>query len=224
MGHSCSFPDELKRKICLDEPLSFFPAEESDLIISLGGDGALLAAGQIAIKADKPLVGINAGRVGYLCAMKFEDLADFDSLIQNCRKINCTLLQVDFEGKRHYALNDVIIGKTNFGKTVDLSVYVKDKLLFHVRGDGLIVTTPTGSTAYNRSAGGPVIEEEVKAIGITSICANVANPPYVVSDCSEVIVKVNHEDAGIYVDSNFLGKYPDELLIKKADKTLTLLK
>ena len=220
-GHRCSFPEDLGKKLSLEAP---FALKECDLIISLGGDGALLAAAQTAISADKPLMGINAGRVGYLCAMKVEDLNRFDGFLTACRKVKCTLLNVDVDGIRHYALNDVIVSKTNFGKTVDLSVYAEEEKIFNVRGDGVIVTTPTGSTAYNRSAGGPSIDEDVPALCITSICANEIKPPHVISDDKKVIIRVNHEDAGIYCDSTYLGTYPDELVVSKADKTLTLYK
>ena len=222
--HQCSMSEELAAKLDPDHNSTCFEVKDCDLIVSLGGDGALLAAAQTAIREDKPLVGINAGRVGYLCAMKFEDIAEFDERLSSCKKVDCTLLEVEHEGETYYALNDVIVSKTNFGKTVDLSVFAEEEKLFHVRGDGVIVSTPTGSTAYNRTAGGPFIDEDVPALGITAICSIEVKSPHVVSDDKKVTVRVDHEDAGIYADSRFLGTYNDELQIKKADKTLTLYK
>ena len=224
MGHECSMASALSQKLYKDDGYVRFTVAESDLVVSLGGDGALLKAAATALKADRPLIGINAGRVGYLCAMKLEDIEHFNEKVASGRKVVCSLLQVDFEGKRFYALNDIVVSKTNFGKTVDLCVYADENKLFQVRGDAVIVSTPTGSTAYNRSAGGPIIDENVRALCVTSVCANTQNYPHVVNDDRIIRVKVNHEDAGIYADSQFLGKFPDELLIAKADKTLILYK
>ena len=221
-GHACYMSKDLSDKIAEKGDRSSLSAKDCDMVVSLGGDGALLKAAKVAFEADKPLIGVNAGRLGYLCAMNIEDIDDFDEKVLSCEAEECTLLQVEYGGKVYEALNDVIIAKTNFGKTADLTVYVNKRRLYQVRGDAVIITTPIGSTAYNRSAGGPIIDGSLKAIGITCVCAHAQNYPHVISDDKAITIGVNHEDAGIYVDGEYLGNFDNEFTIVRSERKLKL--
>lgn len=224
LSHPCSMSKDLSMTLYENDLYACFAPEECDLIVSVGGDGALLKAAKVSFDTGVPLIGINAGRVGYLCAMRLDEVDSFDRKFRNSERNICSVLEVDFKGERHYALNDIVISKTNFGKTADLSVFADKKELFEVRADAVIVSTPTGSSAYNRSAGGPLVSEKVHALIVTPVCSNTLTPAYIVDDQCIVEVKVNHEDAGIYADSKFLGTYPDSLSIRRSDKTITLYK
>ncbi len=224
LSHPCSMSKELSNKLYGDDSYAVFQPEECDLIVSLGGDGAVLNAAKVAFDCGTPLFGINAGRVGYLCGMRLDEIDSFDRKFRHAERNICTMLEVDYQGQTYYALNDIVISKTNFGKTADLSVFANDKELFEVRADAVIVSTPTGSSAYNRSAGGPLVSEKVRALVVTPVCSNTLTPTYIVDDECKITVRVNHEDAGIYADSRFLGVYPDELVVRKSDKTIVMYK
>ncbi len=224
LSHPCSMSKDLSLRLYGDESFACFKPEECDLIVSIGGDGALLKAARVAFDVDLPLIGINAGRVGYLCAMNLDEVHLFDDKFRKSDKNTCTLLQVDFGGERHYVLNDIVVSKTDIGKTADLSVFADERRLFEVRADAVVISTPTGSSAYNRSAGGPLISEKARVFCVTPVCSNTLTPAHIIADESLIEVKVNHEDAGIYADGKFLGICPDALEIRKCPKTITLYK
>ena len=198
-----------------------FEPQDTDLIVSLGGDGALLRASKVALEYDKPLIGINAGRLGYLCALSLEEINNFNEIINDCIIQNRSVLKLDLNNSIYYATNDILIGKTNFGKTVDLNVYSDDKHLLKVRGDGLLISTPTGSTAYNVSAGGPIIDYDAKVFAITPICSQNSGVR-VVDDNRHIKIEVNHDDAGIYVDGQIITNIKDSVTVSKADRLLKL--
>ncbi len=222
-GHSCAV--SAGDSLCLfgDESAAKFPARDCDIVVSLGGDGAVIRASATAIENDRPLVGINSGRLGFLCSMNFKELSRFDEMLSKCTKTVRELLLLNDHNKEYYALNDVVVGKLSFGETVDLSVTVTDRKPFEFRGDGLIISTPTGSSAYNLSAGGPVVDNSIPAFVITPICSHKGQKnSLVISNDREVNVVVRNGRAGIYLDGKEAGKVKDEITVKKADKTLTL--
>ena len=199
-----------------------FSVGESDMIVSLGGDGALLKAAKIALQANKPLIGINSGRLGFLCAMSYQEIDNFDEIIKESKLDKRTVIEFDYDNNTYCALNDIIISKSNFGNTVDLNV-LTGRYDMEVRGDGLIVSTPTGSTAYNVSAGGPFVDVDSKVLAITPICSHFKDAhPIVISDDKDITIKVNHDDAGVYVDGKFITKINDEIVVRKSDKILNL--
>ena len=197
--------------------------EESDLILSLGGDGALLRAFQEAFGAEKPLLGINSGRLGYLCALKQEEISDFDQILKQCDTVEKTVLECELDGEFHYALNDIIVSKNDFGQTVDLDLKIEDRYRYSMRGDGLIICTPTGSTAYNVSAYGPVLEDGTNVLAITPICAHTKDIlPLVVSENKKITVAVNHDDAGVYADGKHIGNTSESVTVSSAERKLKL--
>ena len=222
LGHECVLEEKLSREIN-DESHNSFDIADADMIVSLGGDGALLRASKIAIDNDKKLLGINSGRLGYLCAMKLEEIAEFNEIIDRIVCKNRTLLSVYYDGKCYDALNDIIIAKKEFGKTVDLNVNVKDTIEYQLRADGLIVSTPTGSSAYNLSAGGPLIDLDTHAFALTPICTHNRDIyPHIINDDKVIDIQVNHDEAKIVVDGEDIGSFKDTISIKKAEKQLKL--
>ena len=215
LGHECSIDENPKLSYRNFEP------QDTDLIVSLGGDGALLRASKVALDYDKPLIGINAGRLGYLCALSVEEIESFNEIIKACHIQERTVLNLNLNGSNHEAINDILVGKTNFGRTVDLSVYSEDSLIMKVRGDGLLISTPTGSTAYNVSAGGPLIDHDAKVFAITPICAQDIYP-MVIDDNKKIRIEINHEDAGIYVDGENITNIKDNILVQKSNRVLKL--
>ena len=222
-GYTCSVSDHTSRLLYGNESHRLFSPEESDLIISLGGDGALLSAAKVAIRADKPLLGINSGRLGYLCAMSYQELDDFRSVFEKCFISQRSLLSFEHEGTTHYAVNDIVVSKDDFGKTVDLHVEIRGQEEFEVRGDGVIICTPTGSTAYNLSASGPRLDVSAKVFAVTPICAHDKNIySRVIDDEREVAVLVNHESAKIYCDGMYICDFDHKASFKQAKQKLKL--
>lgn len=198
-------------------------APECDLIISIGGDGALLRAAQTALRYDKPLFGINSGRLGYLCALSIQEISRFEDVLSLCHVHKRTILEYEWEGERKLAVNDVVIGKKNFGQTVDLLFECGD-VKMPVRGDGLILATPTGSTAYNYSAGGPLLEGDQKDLAVTPICAH--NPeakPLVIPDDRTLTVVNRRDNAGIYADGEYIGDLKEKITVNASKQILKLL-
>ena len=197
---------------------------DADMIVSLGGDGTLLKAAQLAIQYDKLLTGINCGRLGYLCLMKREEIRDFDDRVRNGVIAERTLLSCPADGKEHLAINDVVVGKINQGQSADLDLIVDGLYRYNVRCDGLIIFTPTGSSAYNLSASGPLLEEDTGVFGITPICSQAQGVyPLVVTDDKSITVSVKKDTAGIYGDGVLIGTTKDSVTIRKAPRKLKLL-
>ena len=198
--------------------------EDSEMIVSLGGDGTLLKAAQVAIIYDKVLTGVNCGRLGYLCLLKQEEIDDFNLHVDSGILSAKTLLSCFTDGKEHMLLNDVVVGKTNQGQSADLDLLIDGEFRYNVRSDGLIVYTPTGSSAYNLSAGGPLLENDTGVFGITPICSQAKGVyPLVVSDARSITVSVKKDAASIYGDGVHIGNITDSVTVRRADRKLKLL-
>lgn len=221
--YRCSLSESDSVRLYGNNCYAAYSPAESDMIVSLGGDGCVLRAAQIALLFDKPLLGINNGRLGYLCAVRFDEIANFEAALQKCRITNRTLLEVAFGNELHYAVNDVVFAKPNFGSTVDLSVCIVGCREYSVRGDGLIAATPTGSTGYNLSAGGALIEPSVPAIMLTPICAHMSGmPSMVIDDSKQIFVSERNNAADIIADGKKIGKLTSRVSIKKSLAVLKL--
>ena len=201
--------------------------DECDLVVSIGGDGCALKAAQVAVQYDKPLVGVNSGRLGYLCALDICALDSADeSVFDHLFPAERTLLSFTLNGEHHFAVNDVVFGKEYFGETVDLAVQCNNRPLASCRADGLIVSTPTGSTSYNLSAGGPILLPDSPCFAITPICPHFSDiHPYVVPDNAELKICVagRSERAFVYADGNLLGDIHQHLILTQNERKLKLL-
>ena len=152
--------------------------ESSDFLVSLGGDGTLLSLVRRSYEYSKPILGINAGNLGFLADVTLDDLPSFlDRLTNGDYRIDDRMMiegYVEQEGHREsfYAFNDVVITRTTISKMVQIDAYINKEWFNAYRGDGLIVSTPTGSTAYNLAAGGPVVYPLTRAFILNPICAH----------------------------------------------------
>lgn len=153
-----------------------FP-DNLDLLLVLGGDGTFLSAARLSYGKDVPLLGVNIGNLGFLTGTDLAELKS--SLLQieagkytiEDRMMLKAILQMDTgESKSYVALNDVVVHKGALGNIIHFELYVDGHFSDSYRGDGIILTTPTGSTAYNLSAGGTIMYPTVEAIGVTAIC------------------------------------------------------
>ncbi len=173
-------------------------ASESDLVIVVGGDGTILNAARSLCDADVPLVGINLGRLGFLADVSPEDLTeDLGEILNgNYRAEERTLLHASVlrngqSVSEADALNDVVVHKWDIARMIELEVRIDGRLLNSQRSDGLIVSTPTGSTAYALSGGGPMLHPTLQAIELVPICPHsLNNRPIVISDKSDIEIKL----------------------------------
>ena len=151
--------------------------EQCEAAIAIGGDGTMFHLARSLIERDIPILGINSGRLGFLSQLEAGDLSSLEKLktndfdIENRMVLRTTAIGNGINSVR-YAINDVVISRTNLGRTIDIEVKYEDYLIGDYRADGIIFSTPTGSTAYSLSAGGPIMDPAVDAIIMTPICSH----------------------------------------------------
>ncbi len=204
-----------------------------DLIIVLGGDGTLLHAARGVGLCDVPLLGVNLGSLGFLTAVTTEQVFDtLEKIIQgemSPEKRMRLEVRVVRDGATVFesvVLNDAVLNKAALARILDLSVSIDGRRLTDYRADGLIISTPTGSTAYNLSAGGPILHPSLSAMIITPICPFVlANRPLVVPGEAELTVKSSPmaEDVFLTCDGQEgLPLVPNDSVVISRTKTLWL--
>ncbi len=178
-----------------------------DLIIVLGGDGTLLSAARAIGRRAIPLFPVNLGGLGFLTAISVDEIyTELERVLAGeLRVANRRLLSAEVvrDGRtlaQYDALNDAVIGKTSLARIVDLEVYVDKQFVSAYKADGLIVATPTGSTAYSLAAGGPIIYPTVPAICLTPICPHMlTNRPLIVAETAIIEILANGAEEGTYL-------------------------
>jgi len=208
--------------------------EKSDLIISIGGDGTMLATAFKTHIYDKPVLGLNIGKLGFLVET---DVGQMGSVIEIIKKKKYTIEERmvlsgncnDSENKKLIAVNDLVIEKGGWPKMIELNVTVDDEYVTTFSADGLIIATPTGSTGYSLSTGGPIVAPTTKAITLSPISPHsLTVKPIVLS--SEQVIKITanspHKDIQVSCDGQRVYKFtpPFEIEIKKSDRSLKLIK
>ena len=181
--------------------------EGADLIIVLGGDGTLLSAARAIRGREVPLFPVNLGGLGFLTAITMDEIYPElerafrgEHRIGKRKLLDAELIRNEKQIGRYDALNDVVITKSTIARMIDLDAHVDQMFVCRYKADGLIVATPTGSTAYSLSAGGPIIFPSVGAICLTPICPHMlTNRPVIVPDTSTIRITSQAED-----DSAFL--------------------
>ncbi len=179
-------------------PRHELPARDPELVVVLGGDGTLLAAARAFAKSGIPLLSVNLGALGFLTEVP---LADLFTTLQGWRENCCSIdvrAMLHAEVKRgtavhreFEALNDVVVSKGAIARMGDFSIYLSGQLAASFRADGVIVSTPTGSTAYNLSANGPILAPGVDAMVVTTVCPHLLTlRPMVVRGDAEVIISI----------------------------------
>ena len=151
--------------------------ESSDLVIGIGGDGVMLEAARRATPAGIPILGINMGRVGYMTELEMNELDMLDEIFKgNFHLDERAMLRVEIKSSKGnnkfsaYALNEAVIANGTTARIIDLELSDNGRLVSEYRADGLVIATPTGSTAYSLSAGGPIIDPKLSCFCVTPIC------------------------------------------------------
>ena len=158
-------------------------------VLAVGGDGTLLRANTLAMELDLPLLGINVGRVGFLAELETEQMESaFEKLSRDEYTIaERMMLKITIGDRSAYALNDVVVSRGGYARLIGLNAYVQQDLVGRFLADGLIVSTPTGSTGYSLSAGGPIICPEVDCMLLTPVCAHSLQHRPVVTPASQMV-------------------------------------
>ncbi len=207
---------------------------EADVAIVLGGDGTLLFAARRLAEFGVPLVGVNQGRLGFMTDIARDEMqAGVQQLLDGRFSIESRVLleaEVWRDGGRvfrHLALNDVVVNKGDIGRMIEMKVEVDGTFLYLLRADGMIVCTPTGSTAYALSANGPILHPKLAGIGIVPLCPHaLSNRPITISDDSRVdITLLSPSEGRIHFDgqSRFDAHAGDCVRITEATIRVTLL-
>lgn len=206
-----------------------------DLVLVLGGDGTMIASARMIGDEEVPVLGVNYGSLGYLTEFRIEELYDALEMIlaDNYRLDKRVMLAVElFRGPdlitRNRVLNDVVINKSALARIIEIEAYLNKQFVTSFRADGLIVSTPTGSTAYNLSAGGPIIFPSMNAVVVTPICPfTLSNRPLVVPDNAviELLMKTDQEDVSLTLDGQvgFPLMVDDRVVIRKSSTTFNLI-
>jgi NAD+ kinase len=200
LGFSITVCDDRHAVLGLSTPGASM--EEAVLLVTIGGDGTLLRAAQIAAPRGIPLFGVNTGRLGFLTEIDGDMLAvGLGELLRGeCTVDTRTGLRVEVHGRSHFALNDVVLRRTT-AHMAPFALEVDGKEAAHVPADGIAIATPTGSTAYFLSAGGPIIAPDVAAFGIVALLPHTLfTRPLVVPDTSIVTVSAVNTEASVEAD------------------------
>ena len=217
---------------------------EKDCLLVIGGDGTVLRAAHLVLGSEVPILGINLGTLGYLAEVEKSNWREKMSLllrgeyeIEPRMMLEGRLIDNDGVTVRDdvvlHALNEVVIARSGAIRVVNFNVYVDGQLLNNLNADGIIVSTATGSTAYNMSAGGPIVEPKARLILLTPICAHTLNTRSVVlSKDDTVVIEIacseRNEDmlasAAFDGGSNFELEYGDRIEIRRSAKVTNLVK
>ena len=210
-------------------------ASSVDLILVLGGDGTMIATARMMGATEIPVLGVNYGGLGYLAEFRIEELyAALESILAGNYRLDkrvmldVELLRNDDQVSRNRVLNDVVINKSALARIIEIEASLNQQFVNSFRADGLIVSTPTGSTAYNLSAGGPVIFPSMNAVVVTPICPfTLSNRPIVVPDDAviELRLKTDQQDVSLTLDGQ-VGlplKVEDRVVIRKSQTTFNLV-
>ena len=208
--------------------------QKTDLILTFGGDGTFLIGARKAMQHDIPLMGINLGTVGFLTEEEPEHLTEcLQAILRHEFQIEERfLLQVQNPetGESFCALNDAVITRGGFARLIQVECTVNGEQYGVFTADGMIAATPTGSTGYSLSAGGPIVQPEMNCIILTPVCAHsLQNCPCIVSGSSDIrfrLLSQRKQTAELQIDGMDRGKLNagDEILISGSDKTVKLLR
>ncbi len=211
-------------------------AQNADLIIAVGGDGTMLHAASLTAGLDVPLLGVNRGRLGFLTDVSpAEMLESLDEIIggnfttDSRLQLKAQIKRADGTQRSAVALNDIVLQRRDTVRMLDFETRVSGRYVNAHMGDGLITATPTGSTAYALSCGGPIIEPQLDAVVVVPICPHtLSDRPIVLPADQDIEVSLlprDHTKAEISVDGHSLGDFSpdDSLLISRADSRITLI-
>lgn len=238
-NHAQVLLEDAVKSWCLIDHAEYFPAEvchqKADVVLTVGGDGTILHEAARVIPYGKPILGVNLGRCGFLATCEMEELEEKLPLLAKGQYTLDTraLLYAEKDGEdgfSGYALNDVILTKGTLHQAVEFSIFCDGIPVEHYRGDGVIVATPTGSTAYSLSAGGPILDAQTRAIVVTPVCPHsLQSPAIVFAPERQITLQVGALQEGEEVYASCDGKqiYPlhagAAVRIALSDRTLQLV-
>jgi len=227
--------EEHGRECVLATPERILP-EGTDCVLVLGGDGTLIRAARDMHAYDVPLLGINMGTLGYLTEVELQNVEEaLDQLFDGDMQVQKRMMLrgIINEEEQHLAFNDIVVTRLGALRVIHFKLYVNGELLNTYHADGMIVSTPTGSTAYNLSAGGPIVEPTASIIVITPICSHALNTSSIVLSAEdEIMIEItpdregNSQTVGLSFDgeNNMEMKTGDRLVIRKSESETELLK
>lgn len=205
-----------------------------DLLLSFGGDGTMLYSAQYAIDSDAILVGVNFGKLGFLADINYNDLMNIlDEFERNDFEIETRILLegkiLNFRAEKFIAINDIVIEKGGWSRIIEIDTWVDGKFLTTYRSDGLIISTPTGSTGYSLSAGGPILLPVLNSFVLSPICPHTLTVrPIVVPASSKIKIEARSIYRTVMINKDgqqtFKIKPPVRMIIKKSNKALKLFK
>lgn len=202
-----------------------------DTMIVLGGDGSILKAARQCAESKIPLLGINLGRIGYMAELELDELSMLDRLTVGDYTVERRMMiEADIGGERLFALNEAVLAGESVFRIVETELYCDGNLVNRYRADGLIASTPTGSTAYSMSAGGAVVDPRMDALLITPICSHSLNAtPLVFSAQSELMMKnvtLREDKLYLNVDGSETREisYGDTVTIRRSPETVGFIR
>lgn len=216
------------------EDQTFDPAV--DLVVVLGGDGTMISTARLVDDHDPLVLGINYGSLGYLTEFRIEEMVPAlemmlagDYEVDHRVMLDARQVRDGEEIASGRVLNDVVINKAALARIIEIEVKFNALFVNAFRADGLIVATPTGSTAYNLSAGGPIIYPSMNALVVTPICPfTLTNRPIVVPDRAEIELKLLNENEGVVLtldgQTGYTMTADDRILICKSSTTFNLVR
>jgi NAD+ kinase len=223
------FPEDI-RKYVKAVPVEDFE-KFADVVISFGGDGTILSCARLLLKSNIPIMGVNVGKLGFLAEFAVNELdKNIDELMKgNYRIVDRAAFETVIDGETIYALNDFVIEKRGSSRMITLRAYSNEHYIGDYRADGLIITTPTGTTAYSLSCGGPIIAPSTPVMCITPISPHsLTLRPLVIPDVNELklIVFSPTGEANFVADGQHervLSNY-ESIIIKKSESNIKLIK
>jgi NAD+ kinase len=210
-------------------------ARETDLIVVVGGDGTLLSVARSLGAARTPILGVNLGSLGFLTEIPLDEMfTALDGFLSGSFEIDVRLrlrvaiLRNGRELARHDILNDVVLNKSALARILNIDVHVNNTYVTTYRADGLILSTPTGSTAYSLSAGGPITEPTVNAIILSPICPHtLSNRPLVLPQRSDVEMRIRNSTEDVFVTIDGQVGFPlegkDSVRVRRAPNPVRLI-
>lgn len=208
----------------------------ADLIVAIGGDGTMLYAARLGRERDVPLLGVNRGRLGFLADVTPDEMLNcLDQVLggeyvrESRLMLNASIIAPDGGASAAMALNDIVLQRHGTGRMVDFETRIADRYVNTHSGDGLIVATPTGSTAYALSCGGPIIEPGLNAVVVVPICPHtLSDRPIVIPSRHPIEIRLlaySDSQAEVVVDGHVLGdlRPADRLLIDEAPARISLI-
>jgi len=234
-GKEVIFTEDIGKRLNLEYFDKKTIASKSDIVIVLGGDGTFLSVARLVKDYSIPIIGVNLGGLGFLTEIKLDEMYDIlDDIFNGNYTINermmlkASLFRGGEKISSYSVLNDVVINKGTLARIIELKTSINDNFVTKYRADGLIVSTPTGSTAYSLAAGGPIIYPELNCIILTPICPHtLTNRPLVISGDDVITVELNSLDNDVMITLDgqvgFSLRDEDIIRIEKDEKKTLIL-